>query len=69
MPIEIESLQDYQFKELMQEHIFNVVEFLFESNQEFGVACEIKHVVFNPQLPEDIRKSLPISPFIIMRTH
>ena len=55
----IESLQHPQFQELMQEHIFNTIEFLFESNQEFGVACEIKHVTFNPQLPKNIQKSLP----------
>jgi len=55
----IESLQHPQFQELMQEHIFNTIEFLFESNQEFGVACEIKYVDFNPQLPKNIQKSLP----------
>ncbi|HHH19731.1 MAG TPA: hypothetical protein ENK86_04395 [Campylobacterales bacterium] len=55
----IESLQHPQFQELMQDHIFNTIEFLFESNQEFGVACEIKYVVFDPELPEEIQSSLP----------
>lgn len=55
----LENLQHPKFQELMQEHIFNMVEFLFESNQEFGVACEIEHVAFEPELPSKIQKSLP----------
>ncbi|MCH9740560.1 MAG: hypothetical protein K0U38_06940 [Epsilonproteobacteria bacterium] len=55
----LDNLQQPPFQELMQEHIFKTIEFLFQSNQEFGVACEINHVAFNPMLPDEIEKSLP----------
>jgi hypothetical protein len=56
----LDKLQQPQFQEIMQEHIFNTIEFLFEANQEFGVACEVELVDFNPVLPEDIQKTLPV---------
>jgi hypothetical protein len=55
----LENLQQLQFRNIMQEHILSTIEFLFERNQEFGVACEIEFVEFNPQLPADIGKTLP----------
>jgi len=56
----LDKLQQPQLQEIMQEHIFNTIEFLFEANQEFGVACEIEFVSFDPVLPEDIQKTLPV---------
>lgn len=56
----LDKLQQPQFQEIMQEHIFNTIEFLFDTNQEFGVACEIEHVKFEPILPEYIQETLPI---------
>jgi len=56
----LDKLQQLQFQEIMQEHIFNTIEFLFEANQEFGVACEVEFVSFNPLLPKDIQKTLPV---------
>jgi len=56
----LDKLQQPQFQEIMQEHIFNTIEFLFEANQEFGVACEVELVSFDPVLPEDIQKTLPV---------
>ncbi len=55
----LDNLQQPPFQEIMQEHIFNTVEFLFKSNQEFGVACEIEYVEFDPTLPKEIQESLP----------
>jgi hypothetical protein len=55
----LDNLQKEPFQDLMQEHIFNTVEFLFEANQEFGVACDISHVEFEPALPKDIIDTLP----------
>jgi len=55
----LDNLQQPLFQEIMQEHIFNTIEFLFKSNQEFGVACEIEHVTFEPYLPDEIQTSLP----------
>ena len=55
----LEKLQNLEFKNIMQEHIYSVLEFLFTQNQEFGVACEIEYVGFNPPLPSDIQETLP----------
>jgi len=55
----LNNLQQPAFQEIMQEHIFNTIEFLFKSNQEFGVACEIEYVEFDPTLPQEIQGSLP----------
>ena len=55
----LEKLQKLQFQNIMHEHILNVIEFLFEEEQEFGVACEIEFVKFDPPLPKEIIKSLP----------
>ena len=55
----LKKLQKPQFQDIMQEHIFNTIEFLFDINQEFGVACEIDFVQFDPPLPKDIENTLP----------
>jgi len=55
----LDNLQNLEFKNIMQEHIYRVIEFLLGENQEFGVACEIEYVNFNPPLPTSIQKTLP----------
>ncbi|MCK4441260.1 MAG: hypothetical protein KAU90_04590 [Sulfurovaceae bacterium] len=56
----LDKLQQPRFQEIMQEHIFNTIEFLFETNQEFGIGCEVEFISFDPALPEDIAKTLPV---------
>ena len=55
----INILETSQYKELMKEHIYATVEYLFNHNQEFGVACETSEVSFNPDLPPELKASLP----------
>ena len=55
----IKKLESSEYKELMKEHIYATVEYLFNKNQEFGIACETSEVSFEPNLPTDIRESLP----------
>jgi len=55
----LNNLQQTPFQDIMEEHIFKTIEFLFELNQEFGVACEVSYVEFEPTLPQEILKSLP----------
>jgi len=50
----INLFQTPEYKKLMQNHIFQTIEYLFQKNQEFAVACEIKHITFNPELPQSI---------------
>ena len=55
----LENLQKKPFQNIMHEHISNTIGFLFDENQEFGVACDISYVEFAPMLPKDIFESLP----------
>ena len=55
----LETLETSKYKELIQNHILATIEYLFDENQEFGVACEISTVSFSPNLPNDLHKSLP----------
>jgi len=50
----INLFQTPEYRKLMQEHIANTIGYLFEKNQEFAIACEIRYVTFNPELPADI---------------
>ena len=54
----LEILETEEFKTLMQEHILNTIEYLFNSNQEFSIACEIAAVTFEPELPHELQSSL-----------
>ncbi len=55
----LDKLQNLEFRNIMQEHIYRVIEFLLSENQPFGVACEVDYIDFNPNLPDDIQKTLP----------
>ena len=55
----MKKLKSSQYNELMKEHIYATVEYMFENDQEFGVACEISNVSFEPNLPSNLKESLP----------
>jgi stringent starvation protein B len=55
----MKNLETPAYKELMKEHIYATVEYMFDKNQEFGVACETINVNFEPNLPTELRESLP----------
>ena len=55
----LENLETQTFKELMQSHILETIEYMFSANQEFGIACEISDVHFTPKLPSKLQESLP----------
>jgi hypothetical protein len=50
----INLFQTPEYKALMQEHITNTIGYLFSKDQEFAIACEVKHITFDPVLPSDI---------------
>jgi len=50
----INLFQTVQYRELMQSHIEQTITYLFSKDQEFAIACEVKHIQFNPTLPESI---------------
>jgi hypothetical protein len=55
----LETLQTTKYKELMKEHILATVEYLFQNDQEFGLACDTSKVIFEPDLPTTLKESLP----------
>jgi len=54
-----QSLETQEFKAIMKEHILKTIKYMFSSNQEFSVACEISEIHFEPLLPHEIYESLP----------
>ena len=55
----MKKLETSAYQELMKEHIYATVEYMFNEDQEFGVACETSNVSFEPNLPIELRESLP----------
>jgi len=53
----INLFQTSEYKKLMEEHIEKTIGYLFNKNQEFSLACEIKHVSFTPELPSEIKET------------
>jgi hypothetical protein len=41
----------------MEEHLEKTIGYLFQKDQEFALACEIKYVQFDPELPSSIKES------------
>ncbi len=50
----IDIIKDDGFASLMNKHIEEVLIYLFEQDQNFGILCKIDHVTFEPELPEDV---------------
>ncbi|MDQ7046356.1 MAG: hypothetical protein Q9M39_01530 [Sulfurovum sp.] len=53
----INIFQTPEYRTLMQTHISHTIDYFFQKNQEFALACEIKHVTFSPELPSSIQES------------
>jgi len=43
-----------EFREIMREHIYNVIEEILKSGEEFAIAVEVEHISFEPPLPPEI---------------
>jgi len=55
----LENLETEAFRDLMQEYILKTIEYMFDANQEFGIACEIAQVHFTPELLPELQETLP----------
>ena len=53
----INLFQTPEYKAIISEHIFKTISYLFGKQQEFAIACEIKHITFSPELPVEIKES------------
>ncbi|MEJ2496081.1 MAG: hypothetical protein P8Y43_01105 [Sulfurovaceae bacterium] len=47
-------LESIEYKSILKKHIFDMLELLFEANEEFGVVCDTKNITFDPMLPKEI---------------
>jgi len=53
----INLFQTPEYRTLMEEHMEKTIGYLFQKDQEFALACEIKYVQFDPELPSNIKES------------
>ena len=53
----INLFQTPEYKALISEHIYNTITYLFDKNQEFAIACEVKHITFMPELPSSLQET------------
>ncbi len=53
----INLLQTAEYKAIITDHITQSIGYLFSKNQDFGLACEVKHIDFTPELPKEIKES------------
>lgn len=42
------------YARLMENHLRDMLIYLFENDQNFGILCKIEHVTFDPQLPAHV---------------
>ena len=50
----INLFQTPEYKALMQKYIEETIVYLFEKDQPFAIACDLRYVSFDPQLPGHI---------------
>ena len=61
-----EMIKDEKYTALMNQHIQELLIFLFEQEQNFGILCKIEHLTFEPELPEHIRSEFrPMTLFFL----
>jgi len=53
----INLFQTPEYRTLMKTHISQTIDYLFQKNNEFAIACQIKYVTFNPELPSNIKET------------
>lgn len=55
----IDMVKDREFAEMMEAHIKDMLHYLLDADQPFGLLCSLEHVTFDPPLPEEIASKLP----------
>ncbi|SFV68851.1 hypothetical protein MNB_SV-13-702 [hydrothermal vent metagenome] len=48
--------QTPEYTAIIQEHISQVISYLFSQDTDFSVVCEVKHITFAPELPLNIHE-------------
>ena len=58
--------KDRDFAFIMKNHLIDLLAFLFDKNQNFGILCKIEDVSFNPELPSYMQEGFsPLTLFFL----
>ena len=50
----MDIIQSRDYQQIVQEQIYDTIDFLLAKNQEFAITANSDHTTFNPQLPQAI---------------
>jgi len=64
--MDTDLFQSPAYQELIASHLDKTIQFLFENNQEFALACETKFLHFDPELPQEIFENFGESVLFIL---
>lgn len=64
--MQTDLFQTPAYRELISSHLEKTILFLFESDQEFALACETEFLLFEPELPQEITDSFGESVLFIL---
>jgi len=53
----VNLFQTPEYRALIEKHIIKTISYLFEQNQEFALACKVKYIQFNPDLPTYLKET------------
>ena len=65
----LELFHTDEYKSLIRDHLFNTVAFLLDSDIEFTIAVEMRHVSFEPILPSYISSGFNAVSIFVMAGH
>ena len=51
-------IKEREFQEILEAHIKDLLHYLLERDQAFGLLCNLEYVTFDPPLPEDLAQQL-----------
>ena len=54
----IDLVKEREFQEMMEAHIKDMLIYFLETEQPFGLLCNLEHVTFDPPLPSDLAAML-----------
>ena len=54
----IDLIKENGFQQIMEAHIQEILAYLLEHEQPFGLLCHLEYVAFDPPLPEEVAQNL-----------
>ena len=62
----LDIFHEDRYKLLTEEYLSESIAFLLDHNKEFAVACDMRHVSFDPELPRELRAQMDdVSLFVV----